>query len=54
MGIRKYTPERAANNKRYDDKTYKRVAIRLRIEDDADILADIEDAAGMAQRNRRI
>ena len=31
-------------NKRYDDKTYKRILFKLRIKDDADIIRDIEFA----------
>lgn len=34
---------RAAND-RYDAKTYKKITIGLRIEDDADIIAEIEAA----------
>lgn len=41
---RAYTPNRAASNKRYDEKTYKKIGFALRIEDDADIIEDIEAA----------
>lgn len=44
MGVRAYTESRAEANKRYDAKTYKDVNIALRIEDDADILASIQEA----------
>lgn len=30
------------SNKRYDDKTYKRIMFKLRIKEDADIIRDIE------------
>ncbi len=41
---RPYTEKRAASNKRYDAKTYKRINFSLRLEDDADIIEDIEAA----------
>ena len=44
MGIRPYNEARAEANARYHDKTYHQVAIKLRKEDDADILQDIEEA----------
>lgn len=31
-------------NARYDAKTYKLISIKLRLEDDADIIADFQDA----------
>ena len=37
--------QRIAANK-YDAKTYKRITIAMRLEDDADIIKDIEDAQG--------
>ena len=41
---RAYTENRAACNRRYDAKTYKRVQFALRIDDDAEILQDIANA----------
>lgn len=38
MGVRPYTESRAEANKRYDDKTYKRLSFKLRIDDDADLI----------------
>jgi len=35
--------KRNANN-RYDERTYKRIMIHLRLEEDADIIADIKKA----------
>lgn len=32
------------NNRKYDEKTYKRVIIRLRIEEDADLITSFEEA----------
>lgn len=52
MGVRAYTEARAAANKKYDDATYKNVLIRLRIEDDKDILEDIEEAQKRGMRLR--
>ena len=46
MGKREYTPSRAEANARYDAKTYKKINIALRREDDADIIRSIEDAKG--------
>lgn len=37
--------QRLAAN-RYDEKTYKRIHFALRLQDDADIIADIEAAQG--------
>lgn len=36
--VQPYTEAKANANKRYDDKTYKRIMIKLRIEEDADII----------------
>ena len=41
---REMTEARRAANSRYDAKTYKRVIFTLRLQDDADIIADIEAA----------
>lgn len=40
----KNTDARIAANRRYDAKTYKRYSVYLRVEDDADIIASIEEA----------
>lgn len=44
MGKREYNEARANANARYDAKTYKKVQIALRLEDDADIIKDMEEA----------
>ena len=44
MGNTKYTQAKQEANARYDSKTYKVYAFRLRIEDDADIIKDIDEA----------
>ena len=44
MGKREYTPARAEANAKYDAKTYQQVNIRLRIKEDADIIASLEEA----------
>lgn len=44
MGKRPYNEARAEANARYDAKTYKPVVIKLRKEDDADIISSIEEA----------
>lgn len=44
MRSEKITEARRAANDRYDAKTYKNILFRLRIEDDADIIRDIESA----------
>ena len=41
---RKYTEARAASNKKYDAKTYKKINFALRVDEDADIIEDIEAA----------
>ncbi len=40
----KYTTARAEANARYDAKTYKTFLFKLRVDDDADIIASIEEA----------
>ena len=44
MGKRPYNEARAAANARYDAKTYAKINIALRMEDDADIIQSIEEA----------
>lgn len=44
MGKREYTPTRAEANARYDAKTYKKLTIKVRIEEDADIIASFEES----------
>ena len=44
MGIRPYNEARAAANAKYDAKTYKLIGVKLRLEDDADIIQSWEDA----------
>lgn len=41
---RTYTQAKHEANKRYDSKTYKKINIALRLEDDKDILSSIEQA----------
>lgn len=50
---RKYTEARARNNKAYDAKTYKKYTIMLRIEDDAEIIKDLEDAKARGLTSRQ-
>lgn len=44
MARRTYTQAKHEANKRYDRKTYKKINIALRLEDDKDILSSIEQA----------
>lgn len=44
MGVREYNEARASANARYDAKTYKKVQIALRLDEDADILESMEEA----------
>ena len=41
---RKRTPSRAEANARYDAENYKLIGLRLRLEDDKDIIEDFERA----------
>lgn len=52
MGKREYTPARAEANAKYDAKTYQQVNIRLRIKEDADIIASLEEAKRKDISNR--
>ena len=52
MGVRPYTDKRAEANKRYDDKTYKRVTFKLRIDDDADLIEAWKTAQDKGLSNR--
>ncbi len=49
---REYTPARQEANARYDAKTYKKINIALRREDDADILENLERAKRDKLSNR--
>lgn len=40
----RFTPAKYAANRKYDAKTYKKVMIPLRYDEDAEIIADIEEA----------
>ena len=44
MAKQKYTEAKQNANRRYDEKTYKRYMVYLRMEDDADIIQSIEEA----------
>lgn len=44
MGKRPYNEARAEANAKYDAKTYKKINVALRLEDDADIISSIEEA----------
>ena len=44
MGKRPYNEARAEANARYHEKTYRQIAVKLRKEDDADILKSIDEA----------
>lgn len=52
MGKRPYNEARAEATARYHEKTYQQIAVKLRKEDDADILRSIEEAKakGMSLR----
>ena len=52
MAKREYTPARQEANARYDAKTYKKINIALRREDDADILESLEQAKRDKLSNR--
>lgn len=49
---RPYTEARQAANARYDAKTYKKINIALRMEEDADLIKSLEEAQkrGMTTR----
>ena len=49
---REYTPARAEANAKYDAKTYRKINIALRKEDDADILDSLEEAKRKGLNNR--
>lgn len=44
MATREYTTARAEANAKYDEKTYISYLFKLRKDDDADIIKDIEEA----------
>ena len=50
--IAKYTEAKARANKVYDDKTYKKINIALRIEDDKEIIKSLEEAKKKGLNNR--
>ena len=52
MGKREYTPARAEANAKYEAKTYKKINIALRIKEDADIIASLEEAKQKDISNR--
>lgn len=52
MGKRQYTPARQKANATYDAKTYKLIGFKLRIEEDADIIASIGEAKSKGLSNR--
>lgn len=52
MGVRPYNDARAEANARYDAKTYTQANIRLRKEDDADIIKSLEEARTKGMTNR--
>jgi hypothetical protein len=52
IGKREYTTSRAEANARYDAKTYTQVNIRLRKEDDSDIIKSLEEAKNKGLNNR--
>ncbi len=39
-----YTPKKNITNKKYDDKTYKKMVIRLRLVEDAELIDAIQKA----------
>lgn len=44
MGKRKYTEARRNANRKYDAKTYSRVNLYLRVDDDAEIIDSLNEA----------
>lgn len=52
IGKIKYTEARQQANARYDSKTYKKINIALRIEDDAEIIKSLEEAKTCGLTNR--
>lgn len=50
---RKYTEARARANKAYDAKTYKKYMFMLRIDDDAKIIEDYENAKARGLSSRQ-
>ena len=48
----KYTKARQEANRRYDDKTYQLVAVRLRVDDDKDIIETWENAKSRGMTSR--
>lgn len=52
MGKREYNAARQEANARYDAKTYKRINLRLRLEDDADIIKSMDEAKEHGISNR--
>jgi hypothetical protein len=51
---RTHTQAHADANKRYDDKTYKKYNIAFRIEEDADIIAALDQAHKKRQPGREL
>lgn len=47
-----YTPARAKANKKYDAKTYRKFMLHLRLEEDAEIIKELDEAkeSGIAHR----
>ncbi len=52
IGNRKYTQARQEANARYDAKTYKKINIALRVDEDNDIIESIQEAKEKGQTNR--
>ena len=52
MGKREYNAARQEANARYDAKTYKKINIALRLEDDADILEHLAEAKDKGLNSR--
>lgn len=50
---RKYTEARSRANKAYDAKTYKKYTVLLRIDDDAKIIEDLENAKAQGLSSRQ-
>jgi hypothetical protein len=52
MARHPYTPAKRDANKRYDAKTYRKVNIALRLDDDADIISSLDRAKERGLTNR--
>lgn len=52
MARQAYTQAKHEANKRYDSKTYRKINIALRLEEDKDILSSLDEARSRGLTNR--